>query len=215
MPAEVLCHIVEQLDLESFLGLIGTDRRFRQLFHIYRSSLVLPILLRDFSPLDGLIRVMSATGRMTCLSTTAWHRECCREHIDSIISQWSRLLRVCAVIKRWEAIFPRLRFARRPQSARTLSRQEAHRLRGALYTWWCYAVLFHGDLPRPSQWMPEHFSPDARLNLLRAMSTSETHELRDFWDTLTCAVETDFCPSIDHVRANAVSTDFMVRTGQC
>jgi hypothetical protein len=209
VPSEVLCHIVELLDLEAFLRLISADPRCFRLFKCYRSSLILPILQRDFSPLDGLLRVVHATQRSTKLeelpSTAAWRHVLDRNDFNSVHQEWTSLLRICAVIKRWEAVFPRLRFARRPQMTRSLRTRENHRLRRALYTWWIYALLFHGELQRPSLWMPDMFSSDARLDMLRTLSTTELYELVDFWHSLRSAVGTDLCPSVDSVRANAVS----------
>lgn len=112
---------------------------------------------------------------------------------------YSSVMRVCRIIKAWEAEFHRFRFAY-PHHRRTLEQHELFRLRHAIYVWWRYACHFHDRGCIATGEDDDVDSLIARMDFVRQFSTSQLHELRDMWETVKSAVAREICPSILAVR---------------
>lgn len=94
------------------------------------------------------------------------------------------LLRMCHVVRRWEELFPQLRWFHQPEMCRFLRPHEQLRLRRALYRWWLYGIYFHGEFPRPRIGHPEPLVDDIRTSQMRFHSTGELLELMDLLETI-------------------------------
>ncbi len=188
MPTEIVCHILSELDLDSLLSFIRTNKRFHKLF-ISNWTYILPnILGTEFSPAEGLFRIFDDSLGPLILSPL---KLSCRPGL------LSRLIQLCHTVKEWEAIFPALRFSHQPGGvSRSLGLDENGRLRRAIYTWWRFGNYFHANGPS---------TPEERFSFLRRLSTAELYELDDLWRTIQAAVEERICPSVDRVRLVLVS----------
>lgn len=219
-PAEILCHVFAQLDLEGALNLAQVTPAFARLFRDNWSAILFPLLKRDFSPLESLLILPKVSPDELSHPCSAWHKRriyfsgrlVCDADVGGTSPQINyrqedmrSLLRICKVVKAWEDAFPRLRFAQRAQFARSLHPHEKERFRGALYNWWRYAMLFHQDVHRSNSWARDPRRPDIRCNNLRTLSTAQLYELQDVWETIRSAIASDLCPSIPLVLHNAVS----------
>lgn len=236
-PAEIVCHVFAQLDLESALNLAQTTLGLARLLKDNWGAILFPILEREFSPLDSLLIIPEAFPEELSHPYSAWlkrriyfsGRLVCEADIGGLLPQISygrehmrSLLRICKVVKAWEDAFPRLRFAQRAQFARSLYPHENERFRGALYNWWRYAILFHQDAHGSKSWARDPRRPDIRCNNLRTLSTAQLYELQDVWETVRWAIASDLCPSIPLVLHYAVSSHssllfllFVVTLGAC
>jgi hypothetical protein len=219
-PAEIICNIFSQLDLEGALDLAKSSIIFASIFRKNWSAILLPILEREFSPLDSLLQIaepfrhdFSTPGGMWLKRRVYFHgRLVCEEDRKGLLGpinyrqeHMKSLIRMCKAVKGWEAIFPRLRFAQRTQFARSLHEHENERLRSALYNWWRYAIYFHQDLEQSKLGARDPRRLDIGCNNLRRFSTAQLYELQDLWETVKCAVATEVCPSTPLVLKNAVS----------
>ncbi|CAI4211624.1 unnamed protein product [Parascedosporium putredinis] len=61
LPTEVRLDICHYLDVESVFKLAQVNRSFNMMFKSNRAGILLPILQRDFSPLDELLQVFTAS----------------------------------------------------------------------------------------------------------------------------------------------------------
>ncbi|KAH6990391.1 hypothetical protein BKA56DRAFT_609998 [Ilyonectria sp. MPI-CAGE-AT-0026] len=61
LPVEILLDIYHQLDLDGIFNFAATHRTFFNLFTEGKASILLPVLSRDFSPLDELLQVYTAS----------------------------------------------------------------------------------------------------------------------------------------------------------
>ncbi|KAH8899498.1 hypothetical protein GQ53DRAFT_802021 [Thozetella sp. PMI_491] len=183
MPTEIVCHILSELDFESLLSFIRTNKRFHKLFTSNWAYILPAILETQFSPAEGLFRIFDDNLGPLILSPLQLS---CRPGL------LKRLIQLCHTIKEWEAIFPALRFSHQPGTvSRSLDMDENGRLRRALYTWWRFSNYFHTE---------GHATPEARFSFLRRLSTAELYELDDLWRTVQAAVEEQICPSAERVR---------------
>lgn len=91
------------------------------------------------------------------------------------------LLKYCMVVRRWEELYPRLRWFSAPEDCRHLEETEKFKLRRALYRWWLYASYFHGELPRPPGGQPLPFVNDIRMSHTRLHPTRELMEMKDLF----------------------------------
>ncbi|KAF5001446.1 hypothetical protein FGRMN_1042 [Fusarium graminum] len=61
LPTEILLDIYHQLDLDGVFNLCATHRTFHELFNKRKTSILLPVLVREFSPFDELLQVYTAS----------------------------------------------------------------------------------------------------------------------------------------------------------
>lgn len=61
LPVEILLEIYHQLDVDGVFSLCITHRSFYNLFSQRKASILLPVLIRDFSPFDELLQVYTAS----------------------------------------------------------------------------------------------------------------------------------------------------------
>lgn len=107
------------------------------------------------------------------------------------------LLQYCQLVRKWEQLFPSMRWFYDPEKCRSLRPHEQERFRRAMYRWWLYGVYFHGDLPRPRVGLPEPQVDDVRTSQMRYHSTSELLELMDLVETMKDVVLHYICPRLD------------------
>lgn len=225
IPVELMLKVVEFTDLRSALNLARTNKSFKRIWDGNREHIIMSILQDELSPLDDLLQVVVSKPDDIniplgpCLRRTIYHmdRQCCEgeaprpgEEAHVLLppvvlneQHFDRLLHLFRVIKGWEQLFPRYRFGS-ASDCRGLRPREAERLRAAMYRWMSYAQFFHGELPRPSKFVPQKYSTDVRCKRLRLLSDVELHELNDLWETVQKMVQCDICPSTEMVLRNMV-----------
>ncbi|KAJ4200381.1 hypothetical protein NW767_007445 [Fusarium falciforme] len=62
LPNEIVLEIYHQLNLDGVFNLAATHRTFYELFNKRKASILLPVLVRDFSPFDELLQVYTASA---------------------------------------------------------------------------------------------------------------------------------------------------------
>lgn len=107
------------------------------------------------------------------------------------------LLKKCQLVRKWEELFPQMRWIQQPENCRFLRPHESVRLRGALYKWWLYGIYFHGEFPRPRVGHPEPHVQDIRISQMRHHSTAELLELMDFVEVVKDVILHYICPRLD------------------
>ncbi|KAJ9133554.1 hypothetical protein NKR23_g10671 [Pleurostoma richardsiae] len=222
VPVEISLLIFRALDMPSAFNLASTNKHFKAILDNHLDSILLPILTRDLSPLDGLLQAIVAKPedldrpQSICLSRRIKHKtkllcegdseydEKTKKFTAPILVELDsnhikRLQHMYKVVKGWERLFSHYRFVN-GEDRRALLPHESERLRGALYYWMRYAYYFHGNLPRLSPWIPRKDSTDVRCNWLRLLSDPQLHEFEDLWATVRVIVEQAICPSVEFVR---------------
>ncbi|KAH6851009.1 hypothetical protein B0I37DRAFT_126388 [Chaetomium sp. MPI-CAGE-AT-0009] len=185
LPTETLIEILSYTDFETFDNIRATSQRLRSItdLHWYR---ILPVIIeRDFHPVKEFFATLfdaDVPDGMTCSRLLM---------VSDTLDGLHPLLDLCRVIKRWEAEYPRLRFANVPMFSRSLRPHELCRLRQALYLWWKFARIFHGHAT-----CPVDNSVDARRAFMRQFSSARLHEAYDMWETVRRAVGGRVCPSV-------------------
>lgn len=106
------------------------------------------------------------------------------------------LLDHCRLVRKWEGLFPQMRWFHEPENCRSLRSHESMRFRRALYRWWLYGLYFHGDFPRPRVGLPEPYVEDVRTSQMRYHPTSELLELMDLVETMRDVVLHYICPRL-------------------
>ncbi|KAK7723807.1 hypothetical protein SLS64_000138 [Diaporthe eres] len=220
VPVELIMKIIELMDFRSVLSLIRVNKRFKEIYDGNRGHILLSILETELSPFGEALQIVTFKPEDIdvplgpCLRRRIYHKNklvCEGESLqpgedDHVLlppagldnEHFERLLRLFETVKAWEQLFPRYRF--QPASdCRELHPCEAKRLRAALYRWMSYAQFFHGDLPRPNNFVPQQRSTDIRCKRLRLLSDHELHELDDLWETVHCMVRGEICPSTEAV----------------
>ncbi|KAF4335556.1 histone deacetylase clr3 [Fusarium beomiforme] len=61
LPTEILLDVYQQLDLDGVFNFCATHRTFYELFNKREASILLPVLVREFSPFDELLQVYTAS----------------------------------------------------------------------------------------------------------------------------------------------------------
>lgn len=107
------------------------------------------------------------------------------------------LIKLCLLVRKWEDIFPQMRWFHEAENCRLLNQHEAHRFRRAFYRWWLYGIYFHGEMPRPRVALPEARVEDIRISQLRYHSTTELLELMDLLETTKDVILHYICPRLD------------------
>lgn len=220
VPVELIMKIIELMDFRSVLSLIRANKRFKEIYDGNRGHILLSILETELSPLGEALQIVTFKPEDIdvplgpCLRRRIYHKNklvCEGESLqagedDHVLlppavldeEHFDRLLRLFQTVKAWEQLFPRYRF--QPASdCRELHPCESKRLRAALYRWMSFAQFFHGDLPRPNNFVPQHGSTDIRCKRLRLLSDHELHELDDLWETVQSMVRGEICPSTEAV----------------
>ncbi|KAK3314929.1 hypothetical protein B0H66DRAFT_605850 [Apodospora peruviana] len=225
-PVEMLIEILSSMDVDTLFRMSHVNRRLKEIVTMHWPSIFMPIIKRDFSPVELLFRVFDVcSGKaVTALDhicdgdvffgqqLVCSHRGCGKD----VDSRWTTQLssndaltvfKVCLAVKKWEREFHRLRFARYPQYSRSLRPHELERLRLGLYVWWRFARYFHGGFQfdegfedQGRFWLRRPDSPDIRCNFMRQYSTTQLHEIMDVWNTIRSAVGREVCPSIVTIR---------------
>ena len=228
IPVELIVKIIELIDFRSVLSLVRANRRFKEIYEGNRGHILLSILGTELSPLEEALQIITFEPEDIevplgpCLRRRIYHKNklVCEgessqpgddDHVllpPAVLDaeHFERLIRLFEAVKAWEQLFPRYRF--QPASdCRELHPRESKRLRAALYRWMSYAQFFHGDLPRPNSFVPQHGSTDIRCKRLRLLSDHELHELDDLWETVQRMVKGDICPSTEAVLKEMVNNE--------
>jgi hypothetical protein len=244
LPIEILLDVYQHLDLDSIVELSLTNKFLLDFFQQRKTTILLPVLVQQFSPLDELLQVYTASagdldanreryvprkvvfkrwpgdsgqvltpnatetinqpsgftqvnkaGRVPGAADAPPQRTQTAVVLDE--RDLNGLLRHCRLVRKWEQLFPQMRFYYEPENCRTLRPHEAVRFRRALYRWWLYGIYFHGDLPRPRVGLPEPFVEDIRTSQMRRHSTGELLELMDLVETMKDVVLNYICPRLD------------------
>lgn len=241
LPTEILLEIYRDLDIDSIYELSLVSRFFFELFTHRKATILLPVLVREFSPFDELLQIYTASADdliSTCGGLYQPRRVIFRRYIgDSGVvlasgssaaglpqgsftqvqhnrkvsdaghsgskavvlteKDFGPLLKQCRLVRKWEELFPSMRWFYEPESCRILRPHEGERFRRALYRWWLYGIYFHGDIPRPRIGLPEPHVDDIRTSQMRYHSTSELLELMDLVETMKDVILHYICPRLD------------------
>ncbi|KAH6640700.1 hypothetical protein F5144DRAFT_640852 [Chaetomium tenue] len=149
LPAETLIEIISYTDFDTFDSIRATSQRLRSITDLHWYRILPGIIERDFHPAQEFCETLfdaDVPSGMTCARLLM---------VQDTLDGLHPLLGFCRVVRRWEAEFPRLRFASMPMSSRSLLPRELARLRGAL--------------------------GDARRAFMRQFSTARLHEAYDMW----------------------------------
>lgn len=226
VPVEVVLKVLELTDLRSAFSLIRSSKTLKRIWDGNREHIMMAILQTELSPFDDLLQVVVSKPEDIklylgpCLRRQVYHRNrlCCEGDVPqrgeeahallppAVLTEehFDRLLHLFGVVRGWEQIFPRYHFGS-DSDRRDLYPREARRLRAAIFRWMSYAYFFHGELPRPSKFVPQKYSTDVRCKRLRLLSDAELHELNDLWETVQKVVQTNICPSTEMVLKQSVS----------
>ena len=107
------------------------------------------------------------------------------------------ILKMCRLVRKWEQLFPQMRWFHYPAECRALVENELHRFRRAFYRWWLYGIYYHGEFPRPNVGHPAPFVSDTRMSQIRCLSTTEILELSDLTETIKDLILHYICPRLD------------------
>lgn len=243
---EILLDIYRYLDISSLYDLSLVSGFFYELLAHKKASILLPVLVREFSPLDELLQVYTAspddlssthggtysTRRvlfkrfigdsglvLACGSSgsdqpQAGFTEVGTGHRPGVATvsdgrtvvltekDLGPILKHCQLVRKWEELFPSMRWFYEPESCRSLRPHEKERFRRAFYRWWLYGIYFHGDLPRPRLGLPEPLVDDIRTGQMRRHSTSELLELMDLVEAMKDVILHYICPRLDPNQQN-------------
>lgn len=246
LPMEILLDIYGHLDISSIYDLALVSRFFHELLTHRKATILLPALVRGFSPFDELLQVYTASAED--LSSTHGGMYMSRRVVfkrfvgDSgiVLASGSSasdqpqgsftqvltgrkpggpvpsgtrtvtlterdlgpLLNHCQLVRKWEELFPSMRWFYEAASCRSLRPHEKERFRRAFYRWWLYGIYFHEDLPRPRIGLPEPLVDDIRTSQMRHHSTSELLELMDLVETMKDVILHYICPRLDPNQQN-------------
>lgn len=247
LPMEILLDIYRHLDISSIYELTLANRFFYQLFCHQKITILLPVLAREFSPVDELLQIYTASADDLGSTHGAVYRPrrvvfkryagdsgvvlatgACpgagqpeRKFTQVVTSRGKGgssgamsdtatltakdigpLLKMCRLVRKWEELFPSMRWFYEPESCRGLRPHERERFRRAFYRWWLYGTYFHGEFPRPRVGLPEPNGDDIRSSLLRYYPTSELLELMDLVETMKDVILHYICPRLDPNQQN-------------
>jgi hypothetical protein len=246
LPMEILLDIYRYLDISSLYDLSLVSRFFYELLAHKKASILLPVLVREFSPLDELLQVYTASADdlssthggtysarrvlfkrfigdsglvLACGSSgsdqpQAGFTEVGTGHRPRVATvsdgrtvvlteeDLGPILKHCQLVRKWEDLFPSMRWFYEPESCRSLRPHEKERFRRAFYRWWLYGIYFHGDLPRPRLGLPEPLVDDIRTSQMRRHSTSELLELMDLVEAMKDVILHYICPRLDPNQQN-------------
>lgn len=255
LPTEILLDIYRDLDIASIFELSLTSQFFHDLLAHRKASILLPVMIREFSPFDELVQVYTASADdLLCthggglyqprrvifkrydgdvgldltpskaLTAAPLAPAQQNDQEDAGFTQVTKkgkahpffssassslktkiltsadiapLLKHCQLVRKWEELFPSMRWFYDPEQCRSLRPHEQARFRRALYRWWLYGVYFHEDLPRPRVGLPEPRVDDVRTSQMRRHPTSELLELMDLVETMKDVVLHYICPRLD------------------
>lgn len=245
LPMEILLDIYRHLDISSIYDLSLASRFFYRLLSHKKATILLPALIREFSPLDELLQVYTASADdlsstygaaymprrvifkrfvgdpgivLASGSNAVQPQGGVTQMVNSrrpggpvtpgtrtvVLTEkdFAPLLKHCQLVRKWEELFPSMRWFYEPESCRSLRIHEKERFRRAFYRWWLYGIYFHRDLPRPRIGLPEPLVDDIRTIQMRHHSTSELLELMDLVETMKDVILHYICPRLDPNQQN-------------
>ena len=217
LPTEILLDVYQHLDILAIFQLSLVNRGFFLFYQRRKSDILLPVLVRDYSPFEEFVQIYTASAddivsgglyepRKVVFKRFAGDSGLilCQETRSPISSKpvvltehnLNGLLKQCRLVRQWEELFPQMRWFHQPEDCRLLRSHEQVRFRRALYRWWLYGIYFHGDFPRPRVGHPEPYVDDIRTSQMRYHSTDQLLELMDFVETIKDVVLHYICPRL-------------------
>jgi hypothetical protein len=189
LPVELIQKIYHECsDIQSVVNLSATSRRFRAAYIGSQKLLIIEnVLDNQFGPLHDAIQVVTYNDSQPA-------------HVPRKPAMSMALAQQVAAIgyvaRKWEAIYPLLRWRVHTEHRRTLRGHECYRFRRAMYRMWLYSKAFHNSsylelqrtLPRPC-------SGDRRTVFMRQFDDDEITEIIELNDILHDMVHNDLCPS--------------------
>ncbi|EAQ86724.1 predicted protein [Chaetomium globosum CBS 148.51] len=149
LPVETLIEIISYTDFDTFDSIRATSQRLRSITDLHWYRILPGIIERDFHPVQEFFETVfdaDVPSGMTCARLLMVS--------DTLDDGLHPLLGFCRVVRRWEAEFPRLRFASMPI------------LRG-------FSMAM-----RRARW---RIVGDARRAFMRQFSSARLHEAYDMW----------------------------------
>ena len=195
LAPELLLHIFQCLSsVRDVVSLSLTSRRFYNLFtrSPLRTTLLFEAAEREFSPLEDVFQLLTLNNTQAIYT---------KRDPSLSLSFLMQVIAVGRVAERFVALYPRWRWGdAASEHRRTLDREEAHRLRRAIYRFWLYTQASHHKIhPRTLRF--NAFAVEERCRLLRTWTTDELVELEDLRLTLEQLLASELCPADGKVQA--------------
>ena len=194
LPAETLIEILSHTDFDTFDAVRATSQHLRSITNLHWYRILPGIISRDFHPVPDFFATLfdaDVPPSLTCAQLLMVADADTLDGGNGDGDGLHPLLALCRVVRRWEAEFPRLRFASAPMFSRGLRAHEGGRLRGGLYLWWKFARVFHGHRDAADAAAAAaaatgavvglENSVDARRGFMRRFSSARLHEAFDLW----------------------------------
>ena len=193
LPTEILLTIFQHCS--SITDLTNFFRTCRHTYSVLSTSQKTLVYYRvaesQFGPLHDIIQLLTLNSSQPIASVRDPPRS------SALLQQ---ILSVGRVAKRWEGIYPCLKWDSDFANRRSLAAGERYRLRRAIYRYWLYVRAFHNaSYPRTSRRVPHIVRQ--RLALLQNWSTKELIELEDFQDAMRDTISNTVCPSDSLLRS--------------
>lgn len=232
-PVEVLVDVFQHLDLQAAFSLAATNKRLDNIFARNRAVIVLHIVQREFSPLNGLLQVVKASPADLAVPWGTWLDKrirrknvvLCPGGVLGVDRRTSGSLAASLVnVRCAEAEITNADIDRILDVCRIVRGWERifpqHRFNASPLLTRSLSARENFRLRRALyNWMryayyfhgdlprPNVFVPagrDVRINQLRALGNSQLGELTDLWRTVEDIIELSLCPSVDIIRIGAV-----------
>ncbi|KAK5937947.1 hypothetical protein PMZ80_009536 [Knufia obscura] len=187
IPSELLSQIYNSLStISDVINLSLTSHHFN---HHLRSSNRLPTLFaaaeREFGPLEDITQLLTYNASQLA------HIKRKPQQSYALLRQ---MIRVGAVAKKIEELYPARRWADNYLERRSLTIDESWRLRRAVYRYWLYCEAFQNrNYMRSTRQIPQIV--EERAQLLRSWTTEELIEIEDLRTILENIVSDDLCPT--------------------
>lgn len=187
LPPELVIRIFESLSsVSDIISLSLTCRYFSAILPLSQKlTLFFAALDETDGPVEDIIQLLTQNNNQLL------HVRRTPPLSFALLSQVTTVARVA---RAFVELYPKFKWpGDESANRRFLDRQEARRLRRAIYRTWSYAKAFHQ--------FPYHTARTdlgasvVRLQLLRTWSTDELYELEDFRGTLEQLLATEICPT--------------------
>ncbi len=189
LPVELIQKIYHECsDIQSVVNLSAISRRYRAAYVGSQKLLIIEnVLENQFGPLHDAIQVVTYNDSQPVHVPR-------RPAMSMALAQ--QVAAIGYVAKKWESIYPLLRWRVHTEHRRTLRAHESYRFRRAMYRMWLYSKAFHNSsylelqrtLPRPC-------SGDRRTVFMRRFDDDEITEITELNDILHDMIHNDLCPS--------------------
>lgn len=187
LAPEILVHVFEALS--SATDIVNLSLTCRYFHTLLPSSQKLVLFYnaidQTMGPADDIIQLLTSNDNQLL------HLKRTPPLSYTLLTQIAHVGRVG---QRFVNLYPTIKWAGdRSASRRFLNKDEARRLRRAVYRFWIYSQAFYNSSSYRS--LRSDIALSERLQLLRSWSTSDLHDFEDFRGVLEHLVATELCPT--------------------